>query len=113
MFEGFFNYLSYRKMYLQKIPVLTNFLVLNSLAFFEKEKERMEGHQQINLYLDNDTAGKKYTQQALEWSKKFVDQSHLYKAHKDLNASLMQQQLSLRKHPVVAQKQWPRLYKGF
>jgi hypothetical protein len=82
VFEGFFNYLSYQTMYLQKIPVLTNFLVFNSLAFFEKEKERMENHQQINLYLDNDTAGKKYTQQALEWSKKFVDQSDLYKEHK-------------------------------
>jgi len=87
--------------------------VLNSLAFFEKEKERMESHQQINLYLDNDTAGKKYTQQALEWSKKFVDQSHLYKEHKDLNAYLMQQQLSLKKQLVAQQKHRPRLYKGF
>ena len=113
VFEGFFNYLSYQAIHQQQTTQLTNFLVLNSLAFFEKEKERMESHQQINLYLDNDTSGKKYTQQALEWSKKFVDQSHLYKAHKDLNASLMQQQLSLIKHPVVAQKQGPRLYKEF
>lgn len=45
----------------------------------------METHQQIHLYLDNDPAGIKCKQQALQWSQKFIDQSHFYKQHKDLN----------------------------
>lgn len=85
VFEGFFNYLSYLTICQQETKTLTNFLVLNSLSFFQKEKERMETHQQIHLYLNNDPAGIKCTQQALQWSQKFIDQSHFYKQHKDLN----------------------------
>lgn len=36
VFEGFFNYLSYRTMKHKIGEPLTNFLVLNSLSFFEK-----------------------------------------------------------------------------
>jgi hypothetical protein len=51
----------------------------------------MEKHDRIHLYLDNDAAGKKHTQMALQWSKKYVDQSHHYRQYKDLNQKLMQQ----------------------
>jgi len=89
VFEGFFNYLSYLTICQQEIKTLTNFLVLNSLSFFQKEKERMETHQQIHLYLDNDPAGIKCAQLALQWSQKFIDHSHFYKQHKDLNEMIM------------------------
>lgn len=97
VFEGFFNYLSYQTINQQETAQLTNFLVLNSLSFFQKEKERMENHRQINLYLDNDPAGTKCTQQALEWSQKFIDHSHLYKPQKDLNEYLQQKQAPKQK----------------
>ncbi len=45
----------------------------------------MEKNDLINLYLDRDNAGFKCTQNALGWNKKYNDQSHLYKNHKDLN----------------------------
>ena len=51
----------------------------------------MEQHQQIHLFLDRDSTGIKFTQQALQWSKKYIDQSHVYKKYKDLNEYMIKQ----------------------
>lgn len=92
VFEGFFNFLSHQTMNKDQIQPLTNFLVLNSLSLFQKERQIMEQHQQIHLFLDRDSAGIKFTQAALQWSKKYIDQSHTYKKYKDLNEYLIKQQ---------------------
>ncbi len=88
VFEGFFSFLSYQTLH-QKDAPLTNFLVLNSLSFFEKGRQLMEENQKVDLYLDRDEAGMKYTQTALKWDHKYIDRSHLYKNHKDLNEYLL------------------------
>jgi hypothetical protein len=90
VFERFFTFLSYQTLH-QRIAPLTNFLVLNSLSFFEKNRQLMEENQKVQLYLDRDEAGKKHTQVALLWNQKYTDQSHLYKNHKDLNDFLVRQ----------------------
>ena len=99
VFEGFFNYLSFQTITLNKSKELTNlpdpqaiFLILNSLSFFEKSREKMEDHRQIHLFLDRDKAGLKYTQQALQWSGKYIDQSTRYKLFKDINEYLIKHQ---------------------
>lgn len=93
VFEGFFNYLSYRTMNHQPGEPLTNFLVLNSLSFFEKSRSLMEKHEQVNLYLDRDKAGMNCVQKALKWNQHlYKDQSHLYGRHKDLNEWLVNRQ---------------------
>lgn len=51
----------------------------------------MEQHEQIHLFLDRDSAGTKFTHQALQWSNKYIDQSHIYKKYKDLNECLIEQ----------------------
>ena len=56
----------------------------------------MEEHQAIHLYLDQDEAGRKNTLRALEWDKKYIDQSHLYQKYKDLNDFLMDQKHELK-----------------
>jgi hypothetical protein len=84
VFEGFFDFLSDRTINQNKSE-LTNFLVLNSLAFFERSLLLMEKHQIIHLYLDNDTAGRKCTSMAEKRSIKFKDESQLYQGSKDLN----------------------------
>jgi len=97
VFEGFFSFLSYVALHQKSTPrsliKLTerqaNFLVLNSLSFFEKSRSLMENYQAINLYLDRDSAGIKNTIKALEWDKKYIDRSHLYNDHKDLNEFLV------------------------
>ena len=84
VFEGFFDLLAHQSLAENK-GQLTNMLVLNSLAFFDRSLLLMEKHEQIKLYLDNDAAGKKYTSMALKRSPKFSDESNAYKCFKDLS----------------------------
>ncbi len=85
VFEGFFNFLSHKSIYQNQTLTSLNILVLNSTSFFEKSRELMEQHDSIRLYLDRDKTGQNCTLQALSWSKKFKDESHLYKGYNDLN----------------------------
>ena len=84
VFEGFFDFLSYESMEGAR-KGHTNILVLNSLSFFTRSLLLMEKHERIHLYLDNDKAGKEYVTQAMQRTKKVIDESNLYKGHKDLN----------------------------
>jgi hypothetical protein len=86
VFEGFFNFLSYLTMSHKTGEPQTNFLVLNSLSFFVKSRSLMERHQEVNLYLDRDTAGMNHAREALAWKPDlYKDRSLLYSHHKDLN----------------------------
>jgi hypothetical protein len=86
VFEGFFNFLSHRAMYANQETSVSNFLILNSTAFFEKNLPRMQEHKQVRLYLDNDKTGQKCSQQALALDKeKFRDERGLYQKYGDLN----------------------------
>ena len=49
----------------------------------------MEKHEHIKLYLDRDKSGQNCTRYALSLSKKYKDESQLYKNHKDLNDYLV------------------------
>jgi hypothetical protein len=89
VFEGFFSFLSYLVLYRNEPQPLTNFLVLNSLSFFNRSMELMEQHPKISLYLDNDAAGNACTALAVKTSSKFSDRRTLYKGHKDLNSFLI------------------------
>ena len=85
VFEGFFDFMSYQSIHQNQEHELTNFLVLNSLAFFERSLLLMERHQSIHLYFDQDNAGRKCTSIALKRSVQFKDESKLYKGYKDIN----------------------------
>src|SRR5206468_4245835 len=89
VFEGFFDFLSYQTIHQNQQQSLTNFLVLNSLVFFERSLLLMEKHDKFHLYLDQDEAGRKYTQLAQKRASKFQDESKLYKGYKDLNEWVM------------------------
>jgi len=102
VFEGFFDFLSYQTLNQNQQHELTNFLVLNSLAFFERSLLLIEKHESIHLYLDNDTAGRKCTSIAEKRSLKFKDESKLYSGTKDLNEWIIKaekvQQIQQVKH---------------
>lgn len=84
VFEGFFDFLSF--LTLQATAAGNNdFLVLNSLAFFEGATEEMLLYNAVHLYLDNNPAGQTCTRSAAARSSKFQDRSFLYKDHEDLN----------------------------
>ena len=85
VFEGFFDFISYQSINQNQAHELTNFLVLNSLSFFERSLLLMEKHHSIHLYLDQDNAGRKCTSIALKRSLQFRDESKLFKGYKDIN----------------------------
>jgi hypothetical protein len=90
VFEGFFDYLSYQVLNRKNLAPLTNFLVLNSLAFLERSRPLMEQYGRINLLLDRDIAGRSFTRMAQLWNPdKYNDRSDFYQGRKDLNEWLI------------------------
>ena len=85
VFEGFIDFLSFMAAYKKHPAIKENFVVLNSISFFEKARPFLEQHQTVKLYLDRDAAGEECTRYALSLSNKFKDESHLYAFHKDFN----------------------------
>jgi hypothetical protein len=85
VFEGFFDFLSYQTIHQYQAPFSSDFLILNSTSFFERSRSFMERHNCIRLYLDRDKTGQNCTQKAMESSKKYIDESNLYKGYNDLN----------------------------
>ena len=96
VFEGFFSFLSFQaiqqantKLSVELPKLHTDSLVLYSLSFFEKSRELMEKYDTVHLFLDRDKMGISKTEQALQWSGKYIDQSRHYSKFKDLNECLV------------------------
>jgi len=96
VFEGFFSFLSFQTMVQSgrknsiELPELqAGYLVLNSLSFFDRNRERMEKYEVVHLFLDRDKAGLTKAKQALQWSPKYRDHSKAYAGYKDLNECLV------------------------
>ncbi len=88
VFEGFFDFLSYLTC-LSKTVSNGDFLILNSLAFFETSRKVMDTYQQVNLFLDHDRAGQNCSADALRLHKRYQNKSSLYTGSKDLNQWLV------------------------
>lgn len=97
VFEGFFNFLSYQTISQNQQLKTTNCLILNSTSFFERSKEMMDQYNNIHLFLDRDKTGQKFTEMALSWSRKYRDESSLYKGYNDLNEWMQQIGKSMKK----------------
>jgi Toprim-like/CHC2 zinc finger len=97
VFEGFFDFLSYKALEEKNSLPKTDYIVLNSLSFFEKSRTVMENYNQVKLYLDNDKAGQNCSRYALSLCDKYKDESSLYKKFKDLNDWLVKHDLKQQK----------------
>lgn len=91
VFEGFFDFLSYRSIHHNRLGQPETYLVLNSVAFFAKARPLIESHAQVHLYLDLDQTGRLLTSRALEANSDWIDKSALYQGYKDLNEYLVAQ----------------------
>lgn len=85
VFEGFFDFLTHRTLYKELHCPQTNYIILNSIALFEKALPLMELFENKLLYLDRDNAGHNYSRRAQAISKQYIDASRLYKGYKDFN----------------------------
>jgi hypothetical protein len=89
VFEGFFDFLSYLTLISAENRIAEDYLILNSLSFFEKARLLMESYTQVNLFLGNDNAGHTVTDYALSLSSCYQDSSGLYHRYPDLNDFLV------------------------
>jgi len=85
VFEGSMSFSSFLVVYGNWEELESNFLILNSLSFFEKVRPLLEKHRWINLHLDRDKAGMKRTLKAFGYSPKYRNVSVHYWCYNDWN----------------------------
>lgn len=88
IFEGFFDFLSFLTL-TKSHQTNVDYLILNSLSFFEKALMLSAEYVIKRLYLDWDNAGQNCSLQAIALNKDFIDGSKLYEGYKDLNDYLV------------------------
>lgn len=89
IFEGFFDYLSIVQVRENLKMEESDYLILNSVALLIKNISVLKNYETIELYLDNDCAGDKYTDLIIGKFEQAIDCRTLYKGYKDLNESIM------------------------
>jgi hypothetical protein len=98
VFEGFTDFLSFKAIHQQDPEDRFDFVVLNSVSFFETARLFLEKHNTIRLYLDRDPTGQNCSRYALSLSSKYKDESSLYQNHKDFNDWIVNFGKPQRKH---------------
>ena len=91
IFEGFFDFLSFKNIenYLEKEP--SDYVILNSVSMLNKIKNNLDNYENIELYFDNDDAGNRAVEILKNENKNTEDCRLLYSDFKDLNEWLTHQ----------------------
>ena len=99
IFEGFMDFLSWRKLHPE---IDADSIVLNSLALLPKVIPLITSYTSIECFLDNDVAGRKAFDQLKCSCPRIIDGSVRYQAHKDLNEWLFAQSNLKEKQPLLS-----------
>jgi len=85
IFEGFFDFLSFKNVenFLEKEPV--DYLILNSVSMIHNIKSSLGNYENIELYFDNDEAGNRAVEMIKNENQSAEDCRVLYSDFKDLN----------------------------
>ena len=85
IFEGFFDFLSFKNVenYLEKEA--SDYLILNSVSMIAKIKNTIKNYENIELYFDNDDAGNRAVEIIKSENENSEDCRILYSDFKDLN----------------------------
>ncbi|WP_159745936.1 toprim domain-containing protein [Chryseobacterium sp. 8AT] len=91
IFEGFFDFLSFKNLEnkLEKEP--SDYLILNSVSMIHNIKNSLGKYEKVELYLDNDAAGNRAVDIISSEIQNAKDCRVLYSDFKDLNEYLNQQ----------------------
>ena len=91
IFEGFFDFLSFKNVenYLEKEA--SDYLILNSVFMIAKIKNTIKNYENIELYFDNDEAGNRAVEMIKSENENAEDCRILYSDFKDLNDWLIQE----------------------
>lgn len=88
IFEGHFDFLSAMEYYGYNTPTNT-VIILNSVSNLKQAFPLILETNKINLYLDNDTAGRKAMGAIKATGKTIIDHSNIYANYKDFNEFLI------------------------
>lgn len=89
VFEGFFDFLSLLTYY-DQIKLKNTTIILNSLSFVDRILPEILFYKNVNLFLDNDSAGQKATKKIKAIKPNAINFAEkLYPGHKDFNDFLM------------------------
>ena len=84
--EAFFDMLSIHNIHsLKGLRTSADFLVLNSLGLLKRSIPSLAKYNNVDLFLDNDEAGRKFKDLLSNEGVQFKDRSDLYKDFKDIN----------------------------
>ena len=85
IFEGFFDFLTFKNIenYLEKEP--SDYLILNSVSMVSKIRNDLDNYQNIELYFDNDEAGNRAVEIIKNANENAEDCRIFYSHFKDLN----------------------------
>ncbi len=85
IFEGFFDFLSFKnvEIFLEKRP--SDYIILNSVSMISNIKNSLKDYENIELYFDNDEAGNRAVEMIKSENKNAEDCRVLYSDFKDLN----------------------------
>ncbi len=89
IFEGFFDFLSFKNLenFLEKEP--SDYIILNSVSMVNKIQNSIQNYENIELYFDNDEAGNRAVEMIKSENENTEDCRVLYSDFKDLNDLLI------------------------
>ena len=98
VFEGFFDFLSFKNLEneLEKEP--SDYLILNSVSMLHNIKNSLGKYEKVELYFDNDEAGTRAVAIISNETQNAEDCRALYSNYKDLNEYLSQPTIEVQNH---------------
>ena len=85
IFEGFFDFLSFKNIEKPLENETSDYIILNSVSMIHKIKNSLESYENIELYFDNDEAGNRAVEIIKKEKNEAEDCRVLYSDFKDLN----------------------------
>jgi len=89
IFEGFFDFLSFKNIEKSLENKTSDYMILNSVSMINKIKNSLENYEKIDLYFDNDDAGNRAVKIIKNENNEAEDCRVLYSDFKDLNEWLV------------------------
>ena len=89
IFEGFFDFLSFKNIEKSLENETSDYMILNSVSMINKIKNSLENYEKIEIYFDNDEAGNRAVELIKNEKNEAEDCRVLYSDFKDLNEWLV------------------------
>ena len=104
VFEGFFDFLSFKNIEESLENEPSDYMILNSVSMINKIKNLLENYEKIDLYFDNDEAGNRAVQMIKSEGNDAEDCRVLYSDFKDLNDWLIHKKPPEKVHQIIKRR---------